>query len=70
MRMRQRDGLESASQAPRHRASGTNGTRDVPGVGQRGGTQVPNSGGTEVARNGVCVSCATLTWFQGGAEGV
>ncbi len=48
--MSQRDGL----------GSGTNGTTDVPGVGQRGGTQGFNSGGTEVARSGVCMSCATL----------
>ncbi len=50
--------------------NGTNGTTDVPAVGQRGGTQGLNSGGAEVARSGVCVSSATLTWFQGGAGGV
>ncbi len=68
--MSQWDVLGSASQAPRHRASGTNRTTDVPGVEQRGGTQGLNSGGTEVARSGVCMRCATLTWFQSGAEGV
>ncbi len=33
-----RDRLGSASQAPRDRASGTNGATDVSAVGQRGGT--------------------------------
>ncbi len=40
VRRSHRDGLESASQAPRNRASGT----DVPAVGQRGGTQGPGLG--------------------------
>ncbi len=34
----------TGDQAPRDRASGTNGATDVPEVGQHGGTQRPGSG--------------------------
>ncbi len=61
------DGLGSASQAPRDRASGTNGATDVPVVGQRCGTQGPGPGPVKawpvMAGGGVWVCSVTLTWF-------
>ncbi len=44
VRRSHRDGLGSTSQAPRDRASGTNGVTDIPVVGRRGGTQRPGLG--------------------------
>ncbi len=44
VRRSHRGGLGSTSQAPRDRASGTNGVTDVPVVGWRGGTQGPGPG--------------------------
>ncbi len=71
VRMSQRDGLGSANQARRDRTSGTKGTTGIPAVRQRGGTQGRSSGGSlwEAARSGVCVCCATLTWFHGRTGG-
>ncbi len=64
----QRDGLGSASQAPRDRTSGTRGATDVPTVGQRSGAQGPDSEGSAF-RSGVWVRGATLTWLHGWAGG-
>ncbi len=66
--MSQRDGLGSASQAPRDRTSGTREATDVPAVGQRSGAQGPDSEGSAF-RSGVWVRSATLTWLQGWAGG-
>ncbi len=67
VRRSHRDGLGSASQAPRGRASGTNGVTDVPVVGQRCGTQGPSPGPVTawpvMAGGGVWVCSVTLTWF-------
>ncbi len=67
VRRSHRDGLGSASQAPRDRASSTNGVTDVPVVGQRCGTQRPGPGPVTawpvMAGGGVWVCSVTLTWF-------
>ncbi len=67
VRRSHRDGLGSASQAPRDRASGTNGATDVPVVGQRCGTQGPGPGPVKawpvMVGGGVWVCSVTLTWF-------
>ncbi len=67
VRRSHRDGLGSASQAPRDRASGTNGATDVPVVGQWCGTQGPGPGPVKawpvMAWGGVWVCSVTLTWF-------
>ncbi len=67
VRRSHRDGLGSASQAPRDHASGTNGVTDVPVVGQWCGTQGPGPGPVMawpvMAGGGVWVCSVTLTWF-------
>ncbi len=62
-----RGGLGSANQAQRDRASGNNGTTNVPVEGQRGGTQGPGPGlvmaWPVTSRGEVWVCSVTLTWF-------
>ncbi len=67
VRRSHRDGPGSANQAPRDRASGTNGATDVPAEGQHGGAQGPAPGPVTawpvMAGGGVWVCSVTLTWF-------
>ncbi len=63
----QRDWLGSASQAPRNRTSGTNETTDIPRVGQRSGTQGPDSGISLPVRSGVGVWVALTCVLAEGA---
>ncbi|XP_016127282.1 vasoactive intestinal polypeptide receptor-like [Sinocyclocheilus grahami] len=64
-RRSQRDGLGSGSYAPRYRASGTSVTPTVPAVGQRGGLQGSNSGGSWADRRGnLLLLLSALIWLR------